>query len=84
MLKELPVDRIKLDMHFLTGSGDQARSGIIVGHVIHLAHALGTDIIAEGVEDEGQAAFLCREGCPEMQGYFFYKPMPLEEFEQLG
>lgn len=84
MLKEVPVDRIKLDLHFLTGTGDQDRGSIIVTHVIRLVHSLRMNLIAEGVEDELQAEFLMSRGCSIMQGFYFYRPMPVQEFEQLG
>ena len=84
MLKEVPVDRIKLDMHFLTSSGDLEKSRIIVSDMIGLVGRLGMEMIAEGVETKGQADFLREHGCSEMQGYYFFKPMPVESFEKLG
>ena len=84
MLKEVPVDRIKLDMNFLTGTGDPEKGRIIVTQVITLVNSLGMDMIAEGVETVEQADFLQERGCSEMQGYYFYKPMTVEDFEKLG
>jgi EAL domain-containing protein (putative c-di-GMP-specific phosphodiesterase class I)/GGDEF domain-containing protein len=84
MLKEVPVDRIKLDMHFLTSSGDLEKGRIIVSDMIGLVGRLGMEMIAEGVETKGQADFLREHGCSEMQGYYFFKPMPVESFEKLG
>ena len=83
MLKEVPVDRIKLDLHFLTSSGDQKKSRTIVGCIIQMVKLLEMKMIAEGVETVEQADFLHDRGCDEMQGYYFYKPMPAEEFEKL-
>ncbi len=83
MLKEVPVDRIKLDLHFLKDSGDPEKSHIIISCVIKMINALGIDLITEGVETTQQARFLQSEGAVEMQGYYFYKPMPIEEFEKL-
>jgi EAL domain-containing protein (putative c-di-GMP-specific phosphodiesterase class I)/GGDEF domain-containing protein len=83
MLKEVPVDRIKLDLHFLTSSGDQKKSRTIVGCMIQMVELLEMKMIAEGVETIEQADFLRDQGCSEMQGYYFYKPMPAEEFEKL-
>ena len=83
MLKEVPVDRIKLDLHFLTSSGDQKKSRTIVGCMIQMVELLEMKMIAEGVETVEQAEFLRNRGCPEMQGYYFFKPMPVEEFEKL-
>jgi EAL domain-containing protein (putative c-di-GMP-specific phosphodiesterase class I)/GGDEF domain-containing protein len=82
MLKEVPVNRIKLDLRFLTGDGDPEKGRIIIGCMIHMARALGMDIIAEGVETVEQAEFLNALGCTEMQGYYFFKPMPANEFEE--
>lgn len=84
MLKEVPVDRIKLDLHFLTSSGDQKKSRTIVGCMIQMVELLEMKMIAEGVETVEQAEFLRNRGCPEMQGYYFFKPMPVEEFEKLS
>lgn len=81
MLKEVPVDRIKLDLHFLTSSGDPEKSRTIVSCMINMVRLLGMQMIAEGVETIEQAEFLSNQGCSEMQGYYFYKPMPVEDFE---
>ena len=82
MLKEVPVDRIKMDLHFLTGAGDMEKSRIIITQVIKLVELLGMKLIAEGVETKAQADFLKERGCQEMQGYYFFKPMPVEDFEK--
>lgn len=81
MLKEVKVDRIKLDMRFLTASGDQDMGKIILSYMIQMIHALGVSIIAEGVETKEQADFLDRLGCTEMQGYYFFKPLTVNDFE---
>ena len=83
MLKEVPIDRVKLDLHFLTESGDQIKSRTIISSVVHMIHELGMEMIAEGVETVEQADFLSSIGCNEMQGYYFYKPMPVNEFEAI-
>ncbi|MDO5702862.1 MAG: EAL domain-containing protein, partial [Lachnospiraceae bacterium] len=79
MLKEVPVDRIKLDLHFLKGTGEPERGRIIISYMIQMVHSLGMNLIAEGVENAAQARFLESRGCPVMQGFYFYKPMPVEE-----
>ena len=84
MLKEVPVDRIKLDLHFLTSSGDFEKSRVIVRNITRMINELGMNMIAEGVETVAQADFLQNIGCNEMQGYYFYKPMPVLEFEKLN
>ena len=83
MLKEVPIDRIKLDLDFLSGAGDPERGRIIVGYMIQMAHSLGINMIAEGVENAAQARFLQSRGCSEMQGFYFYKPMSVQEFEAM-
>ena len=83
MLKEVPVDRIKMDLHFLTGTGDAEKGRVIVSHVIQMVDSLGMDLIAEGVEFVDQARFLQDQGCSKMQGFYFHKPMPAEEIEEL-
>ena len=83
MLKEVPVDRIKLDLHFLTDAGDPEKGRIIVSYMINMVQALGINLIAEGVETQEQARFLQSQGSSEMQGYYFYKPMAVRDFEKL-
>ena len=83
MLKEVPVDRIKLDLHFLTSSGDHKKSLTIVSCMVQMVNLLEMKMIAEGVETVEQADFLLSRGCSEMQGYYFYKPMPVEDFEKV-
>ena len=83
MLKNVTVDRIKLDLNFLTSSGDQKKSRIIISSIIKMFISLNVNMIAEGVETKEQADFLLSEGCSQMQGYYFYKPMPVEDFSKL-
>ena len=83
MLKNVTVDRIKLDLNFLTSSGDQKKSRIIISSIIKMLISLNVNIIAEGVETKEQADFLLSEGCSQMQGYYFYKPMPVEDYSKL-
>ena len=77
------MDRIKMDLRFLTDAGQPERGRIIISHMIRMAKSLGMDMIFEGVETAEQADFLRSEGGTEMQGFFFRKPMPVEEFEKL-
>ena len=83
MLKEVPVDRIKLDLHFLTASGDSDKCRTIVSCMINMVDLLGMEMIAEGVETIDQAKFLKSQGCSSMQGYYFYRPMPVGDFEKI-
>ncbi len=84
MLKEVPVDRIKLDMHFLTETGDADKGQIIVGYMVQMVKSLGMEMIVEGVETKEQAEFLKSHGCTEMQGFYFHKPMSAEDYEKLS
>ena len=83
MLKEVPVDRIKLDLHFLTDSGSQVKGRVIISYMTRMVNDLGMRMITEGVETEEQVRFLRSIGCSEMQGFWFHKPMPADEFEKV-
>ena len=84
MLSSLNVDIIKLDAQFLRISKSEARKGIsIVESIVNMARNLTIPIIVEGVETQEQINFLADLGCRYMQGYYFYRPMPVDEFEEL-
>jgi diguanylate cyclase (GGDEF)-like protein/PAS domain S-box-containing protein len=78
-LKRLPADTLKIDKSFVKGLGEDVEDTAIVQMVIELAHTLGMEVIAEGVEDWGQASLLEEMGCDFGQGYHFSKPLPPEE-----
>ncbi|MGN0505003.1 MAG: EAL domain-containing protein [Lachnospiraceae bacterium] len=78
-LKDLPMDTLKLDMRFLSGTSSE-RGNIIIHSVISMAKLLNLPVIAEGVETAEQAEYLKSIGCNYLQGYFFAKPMPIQEF----
>lgn len=78
-LRLFPIDALKLDRLFLDLVPDNARAAGLVGAIIAAAHGLGMRVVAEGVEHEAQLRFLAREGCDEIQGYFFSKPMAPEQ-----
>lgn len=82
-LQHFPVDGIKLAGDFIKGVIKDKRSRVITQSVIRLAHELGLEIIAEGVEREEQRQFVLDEGCQYIQGFLFSRPMPLDEFERL-
>ncbi len=86
VLKDISVDVLKLDMKFMSapGSENQKRSESIVANVIRLAKDLDLPVIAEGVEEKEQVEFLSSVGCEYVQGYYFAKPMPVEEYEKLA
>ena len=76
-------DIIKLDMGFIRKIGKNPKTEAIIRHTIGLAHAMGAKVVAEGVETKEQLEFLQSVDCDMIQGYYFYKPMPVEEFEKL-
>jgi EAL domain-containing protein (putative c-di-GMP-specific phosphodiesterase class I) len=78
-LKRLPADTVKIDRSFVAGLGEDIEDTAIVGMVIDLAHTLGMEAVAEGVESEGQARLLKEMGCDMAQGFHFARPLPPEE-----
>jgi PAS domain S-box-containing protein/diguanylate cyclase (GGDEF)-like protein len=82
-LKRFPVDTLKLDQSFvadiLGGGGDLAISLAVIA----MAHGLRLKVVAEGVETAGQLALLAEHGCDVMQGYYFSRPVPAEEFGRM-
>jgi EAL domain-containing protein (putative c-di-GMP-specific phosphodiesterase class I) len=78
-LKRLQADALKIDKSFVKGFGEDVEDKAIVRMVIVLAHTLGMEVIAEGVEGWGQAALLEEMGCDFGQGYHFSKPLPPDE-----
>ena len=82
-LKMLPIDRIKVAMQFVHGISTNEKDQAIAKNIINLAKSLGLEVIAEGVETKEQIEFLQRHLCDEFQGYYYYKPMPREEIEEL-
>ncbi len=81
-LKELPLDIIKIDAEFFRSVDDIERSNLIVGETITLAKKLGMQIVAEGIETRDQVDFLAKKDCDLIQGFYFSKPLPVEEFEK--
>ncbi|HEU4851003.1 MAG TPA: EAL domain-containing protein [Telluria sp.] len=75
-LKRFPIDKLKIDQSFTRGLGVTPEDGAIVNAVIRLAHSLGLRAVAEGVETPEQLRMLIAEGCDEMQGYYFSRPVP--------
>lgn len=82
-LKDVPVDLLKLDMQFSSETETGSRRGSILSSVVRMAHWLKLPVIAEGVETERQADYLKSIGCRLMQGYYFARPMPAEEYARL-
>ena len=80
-LKNMPLDILKLDAGFFRGKEDNPRTEIVVSEAIRLAKSLNMQTVAEGVEDKATVEFLAREGCDMIQGYYYSKPLPREEYE---
>jgi diguanylate cyclase (GGDEF)-like protein/PAS domain S-box-containing protein len=82
-LATFPVDRLKIDRSFLRDIKHQEDESPLVAAMIALAHRLGLQVTAEGVETQEQLAFLRRSGCDLLQGYLFSPPVPPDRFEEL-
>ena len=80
LLRNMPIDVLKIDRSFLSASEDDERSRRVLEHVIALANSLGIDTVCEGVETSEQAAQLRSLGCSIGQGFYFARPMPLDDF----
>ncbi|MGI6069717.1 MAG: bifunctional diguanylate cyclase/phosphodiesterase [Blautia sp.] len=83
LLKELPIDVLKLDILFFRRSRDPMRGQTVVRNFLHMTRELGIKTIAEGVESVDSIGFLKDCGCDLIQGYVFARPMPLQEFDDL-
>ncbi len=82
-LKKLPIDKLKIDQSFVKGLPEDEEDSAIAKAVIVLAQSLNLRIIAEGVETEEQKNFMIENGCENIQGYLYSKPIPADEFELL-
>lgn len=83
MLKDFTIDIVKIDQEFFkTNKQNQSKSNIIIKEVIELCHRLNIDVVAEGVETKEQIEFLKQYHCDYIQGFYYYKPMPIIEFEK--
>jgi EAL domain-containing protein (putative c-di-GMP-specific phosphodiesterase class I)/ActR/RegA family two-component response regulator len=82
-LKRFPFDKLKMDISFVREVTYDPGSAAIARTIIAMAHNLNLRVIAEGVETEGQLAYLRAHGCDEMQGFYFSRPVPAGDFEAL-
>ncbi len=84
VLKEIEVDVLKIDMRFFDSNGvNDGRSENIIASVVRMAKWLGMPAVAEGVEKAEQVNFLGSVGCEYVQGFYFARPMPIDEYEKL-
>lgn len=83
LLKQLPVDTLKLDKEFLQKGFADQKERIVIEGFVSIADKLDMEVVCEGVETADQADFLQKIGCGIAQGYLYAKPMPREEFEQM-
>lgn len=82
MLKNQPMDEIKVDREFISDL-ENDMSKVVISHTIQMLKDMNTSIIVEGVETENQKDFLLEHGCNRAQGFLFYRPMPAADFKKL-
>ncbi len=83
LLTQFPFDQIKLDMQFAFRINDDPRNKLVVKHMVELAQQMGIDTLIEGIETKEQYLIFKEIGCDKMQGYYYSKPVPLEELQRL-
>lgn len=81
-LKDMETDVIKIDMGFLGQTDHVGRSKMILNDIVHMIKNLHMGIVVEGVETQEQLDFVTSIGCDIIQGYYYSKPIPVNEFEQ--
>jgi EAL domain-containing protein (putative c-di-GMP-specific phosphodiesterase class I) len=81
-LKRLPLDQLKIDRSFVSGVLTNETDASIARTIVLLAHSLGIEVLAEGVETEGQRSFLASEGCRQYQGYLFSPALHAPQLEE--
>ncbi|MED3623355.1 EAL domain-containing protein [Neobacillus thermocopriae] len=82
-LKRFPIDGLKIDQSFIKEILSDEKDAAITTTIIHLGKSLGLEVIAEGVEEKEQVTFLRNAGCHKIQGYYFSKPIPVDELEKM-
>ncbi len=79
-LKKFPIDELKIDRSFMLGVPDNPDDNSLVRAIIAMAHSLGQQVVAEGVEEAVQLEFLRQYGCNVVQGYIYSKPLSKADF----
>jgi EAL domain-containing protein (putative c-di-GMP-specific phosphodiesterase class I) len=82
-LKRFPIDMLKIDQSFVKELCQNSNDAAIASAIISMAHSMEMKVIAEGVETEEQCEFLAQQGCDEIQGYLFSRPLAPDDFENL-
>ena len=82
LLKDMQVDELKIDKEFLESTEDLKRSRYIIERIVQMAHGLDIRVVCEGVERIEQVQFLREIECDIIQGYYYSKPMPMDEYEK--
>ena len=82
MLSAMPVDVLKMDRGFIRRIGEEEKDAHLVALILGIARSLKIPVVAEGVETGDQLKLLKELGCPLVQGFYFSKPLPAEEFEE--
>ena len=83
-LQELPLNNLKIDRSFLNTIQSNEDSNSIISAIVSMAKEMDMEIVAEGVENEVQLNYIRNIGCPVVQGYFFARPMPVEQAKDLA
>lgn len=81
-LTQFPINKIKIDRYFISKIGADAKSEAVLKSLIHLAHSIGCDLLAEGVERHEEVSFLIENSCTAFQGYYYDKPLRVKDFEE--
>lgn len=81
-LKDLPIHRLKIDKSFIEDILSDSKSEQITGAIIAMGHQLSLEVIAEGVETFAQAQLLSAQGCDDLQGFYYAKPLPASDIEK--
>lgn len=82
VLKDIEIDILKIDKLFFDNIETNRRAKIIVQSIIEMCKKLKIKTVAEGIENEAQVRFLREIECDLIQGYYFSKPLPINEFEE--
>jgi EAL domain-containing protein (putative c-di-GMP-specific phosphodiesterase class I) len=82
-LRRFPVDCLKIDRSFISDVATDASAAAVATSIVAIAHSLGLNALAEGVETAEQLDFLVKCGCDSLQGYYFSRPLPAPEFTAL-